>query len=108
MLRSSLYAGTIAMRRSGDMRFLAQPDQVEEAAGAVAVGVLLEHPLPRAAPQLLRPSRLLEQLAVRGDGLVGARDDDDLGARLEPALDPLVGIGDDRGAGRGELEQPAR
>ena len=39
---------------------------------------------------------------------VGVVDDDELLARLEPALEPAVRIRDDRGAGRGELERAAR
>src|SRR4051794_25560348 len=71
MLRSSLYAGTIAIRRSpegsADMRLFTQADQVEQAPRAVAVGVLLEHTPARAPAHLLGLRRIVEQPAVRGD-----------------------------------------
>src|SRR5579884_776074 len=106
--RSSLYAGTIAMRRSGDTGLLAQADEVEQPARPVAVGVLVEHALARPPPQLICAGRLLEQLTIRGDRFLGARDDHHFRTRLEPALDPLVRVRDDGGARGGELEQPAR
>src|SRR5262249_27095270 len=36
-----------------------------------------------------------------------ALDDEEIRARLEPAVDAVVGIGDDRSSGRGELERTA-
>src|SRR5579884_4564928 len=108
MFRSSLNAGTIAMRRSGDTRLLAEPEELEQPPRAMTVRVLLEHALACAAPQLLGAARIVEQLAVGGHRIVGARDDDHLGPRLEPPLDPLDRVGDDRRAGGCELEQPAR
>ena len=71
------------------------------------VGVLVEHALAGAGAQLLGLRRVVEQVAVGGDRLVGVVDDEQLAARLEPALDPLVRVRDDRGAGGGELERPA-
>ena len=49
-----------------------------------------------------------DQLAVRGDRLLHALDDEQLATRLEPALDALVRIRDDRRPGRGELERARR
>src|SRR5207244_6458271 len=51
---------------------------------------------------------IAKQVAIGGDRLVGVVDDDELAARLEPALDALVRVRDDRGAAGGELEGPAR
>src|SRR2546430_2418367 len=86
MLASSLYAGTIAIRRgplSADTRVLAEADQLEQASRAVAVRVLVEHTLARTASQLLGLARVAEQVAVGGDCVVGALGDDQLRARLE-------------------------
>src|SRR5690348_4786292 len=97
---SSLYAGTIAMRRSGDMRTLAEADEIEQPARSVTIGVLVQHALACAAAHLLRTSRVVEQLAVRGNCLLGVRHDEHFRARLEPALDPFVRVCDDRRARR--------
>src|SRR5579884_3994449 len=120
---SSLKAGTIATRRSAasggaaaagepatsvDTRPHPQADQLEQTAGAVSVGVLVQHPLARAAAERLRLRRVGEQLAVGGGRLRGVAHDDELLARLEPALDPRGRVGDDRGAAGGELERPRR
>ena len=83
-------------------------ENVEELSGAVAVRVLVEDALARTTPQLLRLGRVVEQRAVRVDRLGGALGDEQLRAGLEPPLDPLVRVRHDRGAGRGELERPAR
>ena len=128
MLRSSLNAGTTAMRRTAasgppasagagasetsacsvDMRCDSEIEQLEQAARPVAVGVLVEHPLARAAAHLLGLGRIVEQRPIGGDRLAGVVHDEQLAPRLEPALDPLVRVRDDRGAGRGELERAAR
>src|ERR1700722_1496231 len=118
MLRSSLSAGMSAMRRtcasgstagatgsrsSTDTRVRPQADELEQAAGAVAVGVLVEDALARPTTHLLGLSGVVEQLAVGGDRLAGVPCEQELAARLEPALDPLVGARDDRRARRGAL-----
>src|SRR5712692_1664131 len=84
MFRSSLKAGTIAIRRrdarrasggagemtaSVDTGLHPQPDQLEQPPRAVAVGVLVEDSLARATSQLLRLRRIVEQVAVGGDRL---------------------------------------
>src|SRR5690242_20940616 len=95
MLRSSLNAGTIAIRRgaSADTSFLPQTDQLEQLPRAMTVRVLVEDALTRAAPELGGLRRVVEQLAVDVDRLLGRRDDEELRAGLEPALDPFVRIG---------------
>src|SRR6476660_9392162 len=107
---SSLSAGTIAIRRidSADMRFFPQAEQCEQLARAVAVGVLVEHPLARAPAERLRLRRVGEQLAVCVRRLLGVVDHDQLGAGLEPALDAVVRVRDDRSARRCELARAAR
>src|SRR5476649_1367231 len=77
MLRSSLYAGTIAMRRrpSADMRLLPEADQLEQPARPVAVGVLVEYTLARAPPELLGLGGVGEQVAIGVDGLLCVVDD---------------------------------
>ena len=69
----------------------------------MGVGVLVEDALAGAGTHRLRLCRVGEQLAVGGERLIGVVDDEQLPPRLEPALDPLVGIRDDRGARSGEL-----
>src|SRR5438093_2107186 len=64
----------------------AHAEQLEQPAGAVEVGVLVEGPLPGGPAHLLRPPGVVEQLLVRGGRLVGGADDEQLPARLEPAL----------------------
>ena len=88
MLSSSLNAGTIAIRRSaGEPRVArrgaasatsatnglrnADAEQLEQPPRAVQVRVLVECALARRAAQLLGAARVVEQLAVRRDGLVG-------------------------------------
>src|SRR5262245_3094589 len=122
-LRSSLNAGTIAIRftvasgadpadgalsTSVDTRLDPQPDELEQPPCAVAVGVLVEDPLAGAAAELLRLPGIVEQVAVRRDRLVRVVDDEQLAPRLEPTLDAVVRIGHDRGRARGELERPGR
>src|SRR5439155_24309258 len=103
---SSLRAGTIAQRfnsaANGCSR--ADPEQLEQAPGSPPVAVLVEDALAGPPPELLCLRRVGEELAVRGDRLVGVVDDHDLAAGLEPALDALVRIGDDRRRARRELE----
>ena len=94
--------------RLSRQRLLPQPEQCEQPARAVPVGVLVEHTLARAPAQLLGLRRVGEQLAIRVRRLLGVVDDDQLGARLEPALDAVVRVRDDRRARRCELERPAR
>ena len=60
------------------------------------------HPLQRPAPGSS------SSCAVGGERLSFVLDDDDLAAGLEPLVDALVRVGDDRGSRRGELERPAR
>src|SRR2546423_9034700 len=106
MQSSSLRAGTIATRRraaspssaagrgsvaasaTGGLDRLrglrAQPEEVEYAARAVRVGVLVERALAGAAPQLFRGRRVGEELAVKGRGRVLVSGDEQLLARLEP------------------------
>src|SRR5919201_665746 len=125
---SSFSAGTIASRRSpcrrsttdaaggagavansatdGDRR--READQVEDLPRAMRVRVLVEHALARPPPHLLRRGRVGEQLAVRRERLVGARDDAQLRARLEPPLHACDRRGDDGRSGGGELERPCR
>src|SRR5581483_662369 len=121
---SSLYAGTSAIRRSaasrgstapgasrtasatdGHRRRAAEPEQLEQPARAMDVRVLVEGPLARGPAELLRAARIVEQRAVRLHSLVRARHDEQLPPRLEPALDPLVRIGDDSRSGHGQLER---
>ena len=93
MFRSSLKAGTIAIRRSAascatgaagvprrsvDMRRHPEADQLEQPPRAVAVGVLVEHALARAPPHLLGLRRVVEQVAVGGDRLGRVVDDEQL------------------------------
>src|SRR5215218_7185475 len=123
MFRSSLKAGTIAIRlspaRSGscstgrtpvsaDTGLHAAAHELEQAPRAVPVGVLVEHALARASAHRLRLRRVVQQVDDRGGRLVGILDHEELRARLEPALDAVVRVRDDRGARRGELERPAR
>src|SRR5581483_6831640 len=82
---------TSAMDRLAD----AEAEQVEQLPGPVQVGVLVEGALAGGAAQLLGAAGVVQQLGVRRRGLVGVRDDEQLTARLEPALDPLVRVGDD-------------
>src|SRR5438270_4643332 len=126
-LCSSFSAGTIATRRSGARRSRRpsrsgasctssatdphgggrlDPDELEQAPRAVGIGVLVEGPLARAAPELLGRARIREQLLVGADGPVRVLDDEQLAARLEPALDAGVRIRDDRRARHRELEGP--
>src|SRR5205085_7624181 len=116
-LSSSFSAGTIATRRSGERRSRrpsrsaasctssatnphggSRPDsdEVEEAARAVGVRVLVERPFARAAPELLCCAGIGEQVLIGADGPVRVLDDEELAPGLEPPLDPGVGIRDDR------------
>src|SRR5919197_6723130 len=130
MHASSLRAGTIATRRLARRpsraagrasvavsatrgldrlrRLRGQPEEIEHASRAVRVGVLVERALAGAAPQLVRGRRVGEELAVQARRLVLVVRDEQLLPRLEPALDALVGVRDDRGAGHRELERPRR
>src|SRR5581483_7290445 len=104
MFRSSLYAGTIAIRfrvarrestcggtlvTSVDTGAHLQVEQVEDAPRAMAVCVLVECALAGAPPELLRLRGVVEQLAVGRARLRRGVDDDELAPRLEPALHPL-------------------
>src|SRR5438270_4407903 len=121
MQASSLRAGTIATRRralsssSGVgrdsvavsatrrldrlRRLRGQPEEVEQAPRAVRVGVLVERPLPRPAPELVRGRAIGEQLAVQARRLVLVARDEQLLPRLEPPPDTFVRIRDDRRSG---------
>src|SRR5579884_1998436 len=109
MFRSSLYAGRIAMRLSAasglplvartgassvDMCHHRDADEIEQPSRTVPVRVLVEHALARTASELLRLRAVGEQVAVRGNGLVRVGDHEQLLARLEPAVDPVVRVGD--------------
>src|SRR5918912_3844056 len=130
MQSSSLRAGTTATRRRARSpsrgaggasvavsatrsldrlrRLRGQAEEVEHTARTVRVGVLVERALAGAAPQLLRGRRVGEELAVQARGLVLVVRDEQLVPRLEPPLDPLVRVGDDRGARHRELERSRR
>src|SRR5262249_20779958 len=110
-LRSSLNAGTIAIRftaasgaepadgalsTSVDTRLDSQPHELQQPPRTVAVRVLVEDALACAAAELLGLPRVVEQLAVGRDRLVRVVDDEQLAARLEPALDAVVRVRDDR------------
>src|SRR5262245_31240612 len=103
---SSLKAGTTAMRRGSAMRGgLEDACQLQHATRAVRVRVLVEDALARTPAELLGPAGIDEQLAVRLGRLLGVLHDEHLAVRLEPPLDPLDRVRDDRGAGRGKLER---
>src|SRR5262245_8998324 len=88
MLRSSLNAGTIAIRLgspgSGNGDTALEPERGQQPARAVTVGVLVEDPLSGAASQLRRLRPVSEQLAVGGDGFLRRANDEQLAAGLEP------------------------
>src|SRR4051794_8946581 len=125
---SSFRAGTIASRRRRESRSTTEPagaagavassatdrhrgastDELEDPSRAMGVRVLVEDALACATAQLLRRTRIGEQLAIGGERLVGVRDDAQLRPGLEPAVDSLHGIRDDRGAGGGKLERTRR
>src|SRR5829696_3503506 len=115
---SSFRAGTIARRRSGPgcsdtggsgTRTCpdAEPDEVEQLPRAMSVRVLVEDALPRPRPHRLGLRRIVEQASVRSERLIRVVDDQELLARLEPPLDPLVRVRDDRRASARQLEGPA-
>ena len=83
-----------------------EADELEQPPRPVRVGVLVEDALARAPTHLLRLPGVGDELAIGRDRLVRALDDDELASRLEPALDPLVRVRDDRRARGGELEGP--
>ena len=98
-----------AMVRSGTHACRdAEADEREQLPGSMRVRVLVEDALARPRAHRLGLARIVEQPAVGGERLVGVVDDEQLLPGLEPALDPLVGVRDDRGAGARELERPAR
>src|SRR5580765_610514 len=99
--------GTAASSATGCHR-CAEPDELEDLASAVSVGVLIEHAFPGTSPHGFRSARIGEELSIRGQRLVGRRDDPQLGADVEPALDPLVRVRHDRRPRSSELEWPAR
>src|SRR5579862_432393 len=119
---SSLNAGTIATRRNSvrpgseaagtsvtvasDTGAHGHPEaeKVEHTTRAMRVRVLVEDALARPAAELFRLAGVGEQLLVRGDRLVRIGDDAQL---VEPPLDARDRVGDDRGPGRRQLEQPA-
>src|SRR5215210_773796 len=93
-----------AMRGHGRSDF----DELEDLARAMRIRVLVEHPLASTPPHRLGRTRVVQELAVGGQRFVGRRDDPHLRAGLEPALDSVVRIGDDRRARGCKLEGPAR
>src|SRR4029077_43776 len=100
-------AGTAASSATRCHR-CAEPDELENLASAVSVRVLVEHTLPGTSPHRLSGARIVEELSIRGQRLVGRRHDPQLGAAVEPALDPLVRVRHDRCPRSSELEWPAR
>src|SRR5580765_2385103 len=86
----------------------AEPDELENLTSAVSVRVLVEHTLPGTSPHRIRGARIIEELSIHGQRLVGRRDDPQLGADVKPALDPFVRVRHDRRTRGGELEWPAR
>src|SRR5256714_1177017 len=80
-------------------------DQIQDLPGAVGVRVLVEHTLAGTTSHRLCRPGIVQQLTVGGDGLLCGGHDTQLGAGLEPALDALVWIGDDRRARGCELER---
>src|SRR4029079_2236744 len=76
--------------------------------GAVAVGVLVQDALSRAGAPRGGLARVVEEHVVRLERRLCVVHDEQLLTRLEPPLDPRVRVRDDRRAGRGELERPAR
>src|SRR5579884_766170 len=127
-LSSSLYAGTIASRRSpaspgtssgapvrasvscsatgSDRRRPLEPDRREELPGAVRVRVLVERALACGTAELFRGGRIGEERAVRIRSARRVLDDEQLASRLEPSLDPHVRVRHDRRARHRELERP--
>ena len=84
-----------------------EPDELEQPARAMRIGVLVENALARATAHLLGLAR--DPRRARGTRRPPPRRDSTTTssrARLEPALDPLVRVRDDRRAGRRELERP--
>src|SRR5262249_10307277 len=106
---SSFSAGTIAMRLSSPScsatgaHRRTQADELEDLSRAVRVRVLVEDALARAPSHRFGRARIAQQLVVRRHGLCGGGDDAQLGADVEPALDPLLWVRDDRRARRREL-----
>src|SRR5690348_12422223 len=83
--RSSLNAGTIAIRRTAaigaplddgalstsvDTCLDSEAGELEQPPRTMAIGVLVEHALARAPAELLCLTRVVEQVAVGRDGLV--------------------------------------
>src|SRR6185437_8829508 len=99
-------AGTAASSATRCHR-CAEPDELEDLASAVSVGVLIEHAFPGTSPHRFCSARIVEELSIRGQRLVGRRDDPQLGADVEPALDPLVRVRHDCRPRSSELERPA-
>src|SRR5205085_5887380 len=83
-----------AMRCHGGGR--TDPEQIQQPPRAVSIRVLVEDSRPRVATELLGCARVGEQLAVRADGFLRRTDDEQLASGLEPAVDPVVRIRDDR------------
>ena len=77
-----------------------EPDELQQPPRAVRVGVLVEHALAGPRAHRLGVRRVGEQLAIGGERLGLVLDDDQLAARLEPLLDALVRVRDDRRARR--------
>src|SRR5712672_3604638 len=92
MVCSSFSAGTIATRRSSKSAAgagvapgsstisgtghhgHAEPEQIQQVARAMCVGVLVEHTLTGATAHLFGLAGVGEQIAIRGGSLVGIRD----------------------------------
>src|SRR5437899_4385183 len=89
---SSFSAGTIAMRRRSatGRNGLEQPGELEHAASAVRVRVLVECPFARAASELLGLWGFAEQGAVLSEFFVRVRHDEQLKAGRELTISPLV------------------
>ena len=83
-------------------------DEVEHASRSMRVGVLVEHSLACARTHRRGLGRITEEIPIGRERLLRVVHDDQLAPRLEPPLDPLVRIGDDRRPGRSELERVGR
>ena len=104
---SSSNAGTTATIRRHTRHRRLELEQPEHLTGPVRVRVLVEDALPRPSAHRRGAGRIVEQGVVRVERRVGVLDDDELLAGLEPPLEPAVGVRDDRGARRRQLERPA-
>src|SRR5919198_728255 len=80
-------------------------DKFKNLARPVRIRVLVEDALACTPAHCFRRPRIVEQLAIDRERLVGRRDDAPLRSRLEPPLYSLLGVRDDRRSRRRELER---